>query len=622
MRRAESGEKEATRRCWECLKRRLVCDHTLPHCKKCKKASKECPGYDEQKPLQWVEPGKVTSRRRKKDSPPKVYTIGLRKQEPIASAVPSLATVSDGDSEKSDSSDTIAADDVSVLELPIFDEPQITQEAVDIYKCYLAYSLLQEEKVKWWNKLSTEEHTEHITLMATKHAGGCDVAARIVQIGGQKNLKAVVERGQYWEAALLLQSERQPLERLRRLLWVMETQDLPSYEHLSNETCEVVQAVNYFNTRIYPDVKETDSLAPNAAVIHFPVWALHVLPPAMHHTLVCLGLNHFIHSLPAGVDRVTIASHRSKIYKYRGHAIRSLSETVAKEKTRSSDLTISSILMFMAMEVQNSSSGDWRSHANGMKRLIDMRGGFATLIREAPYLTSALVIYVLIVTFSNSLGPAPEHINITEPLDEHIQEVQKVYSLVFPYVLCPPSLFIEIIRINRLRQEITASPFENESQNSLQALDILARIGSFAPEDWAQPGEHHYEWLLIGTIYQSAIALYCTMSLQAVAVLPITLEMETMRTIHGKLLLESLKTAAQTRQLRKFLLFPLSVLGVEAGYHSNQSTRYWIEQQLEKNSRLLGTSSPLKARAVLRRYWQKGEPGWNECFDRPYVFVL
>ncbi|UPX10496.1 uncharacterized protein EKO05_0001154 [Ascochyta rabiei] len=622
MKRAESGEEKATRQCWECLKRRLVCDHTLPHCRKCIKAGKECPGYDEQKPLQWVEPGKVTSRRRKKDGPPKVYTIKSKDREPVVTAVPSLATVGCEDSDKSDSSDIIATDDVAVLELPIFDEPQITQEAADLYKCQLACSLLQEETASWWYSLSAKEQAEHIVLNATKHASSSSVAARIMQIGGKRSLKAVVERGQYWEAALLLQSERQPLEKLRRLLRVMEVQDLPSYEYLSNETCEVVQAVNYFNTRIYPDVKETDSLAPNAAVIHFPVWALHVLPPAMHHTLVCLGLNHYIHSLPPGVDRAIIASQRSKIYKYRGHAIRSLSEYVAKEKTRCSDLTISSILMFMAMEVQNSSSGDWRSHAIGIKQLIDMRGGFATLIREASYLTSALVIFVIIVTFSNSLGPASEHINITKSLEDHVQEVEKVYTLVFPYVLCPPSLFVEIIRINRLRQEITASPFEDESQCVLQALDLLARIEAFAPENWAQPGEYYDQWLLIGTIYQSAIALYCTMSLQAVAALPINLEMNTMRTIHGERLFESLRSAAQTRELRKFSLFPLCVLGVEAGYHDSQSTRRWIEQQLEHHSRLLGTSSPLKARAVLRRYWQKAEPGWDECFDRPEATLL
>ena len=54
------------RQCWECLRRRLVCDFALPSCNKCQKGGKACPGYDPQKPLQWLAPGKVTSRRRKK----------------------------------------------------------------------------------------------------------------------------------------------------------------------------------------------------------------------------------------------------------------------------------------------------------------------------------------------------------------------------------------------------------------------------------------------------------------------------------------------------------------------------------------------------------------------------
>jgi hypothetical protein len=366
MKPAESGEKKATRHCWECLKKRLVCDYTLPHCKKCIKNGKECPGYDEQKPLQWVEPGKVTSRRRKKDSPPKVYTIRPKDREAVATTALSLPVVSSEDSDESDSSGTVAVDGILPLELPVFDEPQVTKEIVDLYKCQLAYALLNTENKTWWNSLRDDEREEHLTIMATKYEAGASAADRILKIGNKKKIQAVVQGGQHREAALLLRSGREPLERLQRLLWFMEMQDLPSYDHLTNETCEVVQAVNYclcvyhfvkllltlqVNSRIYPDSKATDVLAPNLAIIMFPMYALHFLPPAMHHTLVCLSLNHFIHTLPAGSDRAIIASNRSKVYKYRGLAIRALSENVAKEKTRSSDLTIGSILMFMAMEV-------------------------------------------------------------------------------------------------------------------------------------------------------------------------------------------------------------------------------------------------------------------------------
>lgn len=197
-----------------------------------------------------------------------------------------------------------------------------------------------------------------------------------------------------------------------------------------------------------------------------------------------------------------------------------------------------------------------------------------------------------------------------------------MYSLVFPYVLCPPTLFIEVIRINRLRQNIVGSPFEDLDQHVLEAHDILARVEAFSPDDWAQPGEHHSDWQLIGSIYQSTVALYCTMSLQALGALPTSLEMNTMRTVHGERLFENLKAAAPSRHLVKYALFPLAVLGVEAGYHDQQSTKRWIEKRLVDHSRLLGTSSPLKARAVLRRYWMRGEAGWDECFDSSYVFIL
>lgn len=67
--RAGTGANKASRQCWECVKRRLVCDFTLPRCKKCAKNGKECPGYGDQRPVQWVQVGKVTSRRRRKESP-------------------------------------------------------------------------------------------------------------------------------------------------------------------------------------------------------------------------------------------------------------------------------------------------------------------------------------------------------------------------------------------------------------------------------------------------------------------------------------------------------------------------------------------------------------------------
>lgn len=105
------------------------------------------------------------------------------------------------------------------------------------------------------------------------------------------------------------------------------------------------------NGRIHPDVKASGELMPNPAVIPFPLYALHVLPPTVHHTMVCLSLNHFIHCLPAGTNKIVTVSNKSKVYQHRGAAIRDLSRAIGQDKTRCSDMTITSILMFMSVEV-------------------------------------------------------------------------------------------------------------------------------------------------------------------------------------------------------------------------------------------------------------------------------
>ncbi|KAH8879813.1 hypothetical protein GQ53DRAFT_853224 [Thozetella sp. PMI_491] len=75
--------------CWECLRRRLVCDCTLPFCNKCRLANITCPGYSEKKPVKWLPPGKIKSRswKRKKPSAPEEQLPKADKTAPRPSAV-------------------------------------------------------------------------------------------------------------------------------------------------------------------------------------------------------------------------------------------------------------------------------------------------------------------------------------------------------------------------------------------------------------------------------------------------------------------------------------------------------------------------------------------------------
>lgn len=66
-------EEDRKRHCWECLRRRLVCDFTRPACTRCSTAGTVCPGYNDAEPprLRWLTPGRVVSRNRwRKGAPP------------------------------------------------------------------------------------------------------------------------------------------------------------------------------------------------------------------------------------------------------------------------------------------------------------------------------------------------------------------------------------------------------------------------------------------------------------------------------------------------------------------------------------------------------------------------
>jgi len=258
-----------------------------------------------------------------------------------------------------------------------------------------------------------------------------------------------------------------------------------------------------------------------------------------------------------------------------------------------------------------------------MRRLIDMRGGLRSLVKQAPHLAPTVVIYILIVVMANTCSPSWDQIEMSGTPESNLEIIQSMYNLIFPFVLCPPTLFVDIVRVNQLRQKASPSLFlgDLDPAHCLEAHDLLGNIESFVPEDWAQPGANYDDWLVLGIVYQAAAALYCTMSLQSLTILPNTLEMNSMRVVHGDRLLDGLRKAMKSKRLLHFMMWPLTVAGVEAGYRDS-ATQYWIEKQFEQQSRTLGTSSPLKAQAVMRRYWQKEQPGWDECFDRPYVFAI
>lgn len=92
-----------------------------------------------------------------------------------------------------------------------------------------------------------------------------------------------------------------------------------------------------------------------------------------------------------------------------------------------------------------------------------------------------------IVVLTNTSSPAWDQIHQQDKFEKYLNDVKMIYHSIFPFVLCPPELFYNIIHVNRLRSK--AMKFKNMEDTMSQvqeAYDILADIQAFSPSGWAE----------------------------------------------------------------------------------------------------------------------------------------
>ncbi|QVM06801.1 hypothetical protein D8B26_001506 [Coccidioides posadasii str. Silveira] len=513
----EFREKETTqanerRQCWECSRRRLVCDSSRPACNKCQTAGITCPGYSQKKPLKWLPPGKVTSRTRRRRGHP----------------------TDKGDSNTSSSAPTTVN--------PSLGTSEVEESSIKSLTC----------------------HTEN---------GMKDVAAAL------------------------------------------------SHVTFGTEACAFTQAILYYNSCIYPHFESMHQLAPNPYLLRFSLSTARYIPTGMKYTLVSMALNHRIYHLLSRTSRSTLAEALSNLYHYRGLAIRALGEDVGKEKTRSSDATITSVLLFMVTDVRDSLSLNWRQHFIGAEKLISLRGGLENLARLSPHMKPMLLYYIILGVIGNTTTPPSDQVATTSQLDlANLASEMYGEGYLFPNLLCPPPLFLDILSINHLRYQWKIASLVNQfSQTAAEA--VLQHVDAFSPEEWACSNTSSQEdWLLIGRIYQSAVALYCISSLQSVSVLPFTSQLKARRTAHGNRLFQLLKEALLSPKVNKCMMWPLIVAGAEA-VNRGPAAREFVADHLSEMSEDLGTPLALHAKMVFKKFWPSGKTKWDDCFDTPYAFV-
>lgn len=527
-------------------------------CSRCRTSGIVCPGYGEQQPLRWVKPGRVTARSRRR---PKAAV--LRVVDAKSSAENSPTTTADVDAD-ADADANADADDGTIVED---------------------------------------------------------------------------------EASLM----RRPFSALmnRRGLNALMRYDMTCDNFLGLEASYI------YNVEIYERCSplklllgDSRTSMPLASIAPF-------LPVSIKSLFVLIALGYQMHSLPRDAEANIRIQAGSAIAFWVCQVVRALNEDIADETTRTSDGTLTGILMLLFADQQLQPSTRWRFHYSGLMKIAQLRGGVEVLWRESPHMQSGILTWIIGEVFANTTSPSYDQLNdLTQA--KHLDFLGLAWGNGVPPVymgsICPPAILLTLVRINHLRSLATqgragphsspsssiSSPSPSPSPSSSSSFSsenqpvptdtqvLLARILTFSPQAYASANgtdDTRENWALVGRIYQSAAVLYCILSLQNLSVLPDSEALaRTVHTHYNRLLLD-LKPAFQHTNFKSCFFWPLVVAGACA-VRGTAFEQAFITDLLSESVMDVGSSIPLLARKVLTAFWESGKTGWDDCFDKPYLFIM
>ncbi|KAI1660551.1 fungal-specific transcription factor domain-containing protein [Daldinia decipiens] len=389
---------------------------------------------------------------------------------------------------------------------------------------------------------------------------------------------------------------------------------------IKTEAYALAECVEYFNSCIYQDLLPLRELGDNPHI--YPLSTKHLqraswAPDYLRLGMICMILGHRINRTRGSPESKRFIE---KFYLYWGLAIRSLRDHLDIEDKRNGDTIVAGVLTLLLVDVQLGTSLNWRCHLEGVYELMMLRGGFQAMARSKVLKPLLRCLWVLAV-IGNTTCPASDLSMIGSQLDTTDFLLEEFSTAMSPFHMCPLPLFAEIIKVNHLRMRAAEHISTGAEELSHEACKILQRIHDFLPEQWADSKRSSEDWVLIGNIYQAAVAIYLILSLQSLSVLYVTSELSACCAKHGELLQVLISDGLSSPRTQRFMLWPLIVLGVYAA-RGSPAMRAFVVSRLPELSRDLGTSVPLMVKYVLESFWDSGESRWDSCFNKPYIFTM
>ncbi|KXJ90025.1 fungal-specific transcription factor domain-domain-containing protein [Microdochium bolleyi] len=613
------------RHCWECLRRRLVCDSGTPYCRKCVDGGVVCPGYEDKKPLRWIANGQVSSRPRQSRSAPATAAAGRAKQPPRATVV----------SKKKQQHATQHEMQISLPErsgclgiLPHMDTRSTTWDVVQAAYYYNTWVLPTYDSAL---ELAPNpfiapfplEILPYLTDGLRHTVVALAIGHRIHQLPKDASRGASVD---LWSRLFH-----------HRLLAIRElSHDIASEDtRASDNTIVTIILFLFVELQQMPATNWRQHLDGLTQLIEIRGGAREFLK-----TLPALAIgmsSFFLVGVMANTTCPPLCDNSAASH----YALLDLLGTMYGEGGYPTCLCPPSLFVTV-VEIN----------------YLRAQQARANLLASTSCAGAAVVPNPLLLT-------SDQHIDL--PLVPQLEHGESDESSTPSEAACntaeTPATSIQTIDsfspANQEGPDMTTTPAAQPLDIDANASRLLKDILAFSPAEFStsslhSPQQQHptdsssraTDRLVLGRLWQSALVIYLIASLQSAGALRRSSfrrgQLGGLRAVHGQRLYEQLQLAVVSERLKRSVLWPLVVCGFDAAEAVNSAVslsgtgggsgdesrsaaaaerRKFVETRLPILGHDVGTSLPDYARVVLRKFWDSGRADWDGCFDGSYAFV-
>ncbi|KAK5988068.1 Phomenoic acid biosynthesis cluster-specific transcriptional regulator-like protein [Cladobotryum mycophilum] len=562
MESTTSQPKPTSKQCWGCLRRRKECDGALPTCNTCRRADIVCPGYRNVKPLTWLRTGKVSRLEGSKilnssesaTSTPKFVSVS-KPLSPPASDVGSIG---------------LGANDDEEINARIEQVRQVVTQAVTTTTLEPRSSRRQRPKQ---SRLPSGKASTHHTLVARRQHDGTS---------------------------------------LHRPLWYGD-RDTIGYLDI----CNYMSCLDLNSRQVLPS-----NVEPSPPVT-FSDWQL--MRPCTQQALkaITVGFRIIRESHAHGVDVALtdsgpVSGLWAKFYHHIGRALFGVNDDIAiLRDIIGLESIVMSIWLLIIAEGWFSDSLSWRPHAVGFWRLLESHGGLGRVAAHSPSLGLPLRDCLVFTTAFNTTSPS--HDLIAEASRVDLNDAYLIYRVQIHLMFyCPPALFLDIIRISRLRLELATNDSSCSDGEPSSFCHLLGSIDSYSMHTmlmcWPRTDDLFFT---IAQIFRSAVAVYGNLTVPCIYS---ACDCQKLREFHRDNLFHLIRTVVNYPVHAVSIFWPLVVAGVAARTGDERGLIGEHILSIVHGIYNHGTG-PIVALAVLRKFWESGKTEWDECFDRPYSIM-